>query len=130
MRRIARVTVLCALLATTLWPVGVRAVDSVKKVGDCLGGPSKYRLVTRQIDADTLKVRVEVWGGVGGQEWSMFVSDNTDKVIRNTKTSNAEGFVRWVRPTGDRAGLDLIEMSAVNRSSGETCGDSIAFAEN
>ena len=34
----------------------------------------------------------------------MFVTDNGEKVIRNVKTSGADGFVRWVRQTQDRGG--------------------------
>lgn len=130
MHRTARVVALCALLAAALSPVAAFAIDKVIETGGCIGGPSVYRLVTRQVDAETLRVRVVITGSVAGQEWSMFVSDNGDRLIRNTKTAAADGSVRWARQTNDRAGLDTIEMSAVNRNSGETCADVIPFAEN
>jgi hypothetical protein len=129
MHRIARVTVLCALLAAALWPTAAQAADIVRLRGACTG-PSSWRLVTRQLDPDKLVVRVEISGGASGQEWSMFVTDNGEKVVRNVKTSGADGFVRWVRQTQDRGGLDLVEMSGLNRSTGEVCAASLSFPEN
>lgn len=128
--RLARMVAVCSLLVLTLWPVPASAVDKVVVRGDCVAGPSTWKLVTRQFDASTLLIRVEINGGVAGQEWSMFVTDNGDKVIRNAKTSGTGGFVRWVRKTNDRAGADDIVMSALNRDSGETCGGSLSFQQN
>jgi len=129
MHRIARVTVLCALLAAALWPTAAQAADIIRLRGAC-SGPSTWRLVTRQLDPDTLVVRIEISGGASGQEWSMFVTDNAERVVRNVKTSGADGFVRWVRQTQDRGGLDLVEMSGLNRSTGEVCVASLSFPEN
>lgn len=60
----------------------------------------------------------------------MYVTDNGDKIIRNTKVSGDGGFVRWVRKSADRAGTDQIEMGATNLDSGETCAGSLTFPQN
>jgi hypothetical protein len=111
-----------------LLPMAGRAAESrIKTTGACDFGPSTYTFVVSQFDATTLRVRVVITGGAPSQSWAMFMTDNGEKVIRNVKVSALDGSVRWARKTPDRLGLDLVEMAASNRDSGEICTRTISY---
>jgi hypothetical protein len=124
-QRIVVLGTVLALASVLAWPASASHIE--RKNGEC-SGPSSWRLVVRAIDDATLKIRVEISHSSAGQTWAMFVTDNGNRVIRNTKVANADGFVRWVRLTADLAGADQIDMAANNRDSGETCGASLTYS--
>jgi hypothetical protein len=124
-QRIVVLGAVLALVSVLAWPASASHVE--RKNGAC-SGPSSWKLVVRAIDDATLKIRIEITDGAAGQTWAMFVTDNGARVIRNTKVSNTDGFVRWVRLTTDLAGADQIDMAANNRDSGETCSASLTYS--
>jgi hypothetical protein len=124
-----RVVVIVLAAAVALVPAApaVASDDSIRRRGDCTGGPSDWKLVVRQETATTLRVKFEIEGGATGQTWQLFLSDNGTRIFAANRVSREDGYVRVVRETADRAGADLIKATGLNLVTGESCGGSLSF---
>jgi hypothetical protein len=119
--------VLAGVLALAFATSATASDDSIRRRGECAGGPSDWKLVVRQETASTLRVKFEIEGGAEGQTWQLFISDDGDRIFAGNRTSQQDGYVRVVREPTDRAGSDRIEAMGVNLATGESCGGSLTY---
>jgi hypothetical protein len=104
----------------------VSAHDRIRHRGDCTG-PSRWRLVVRRASVSSLRVRFVIAGGLDGQTWQLFLSDNGQRIFSGNRGSRDGGRVRARRITSDRAGTDRIKGSGVNMVTGESCSGSVSI---
>ncbi|MDP9119587.1 MAG: hypothetical protein M3M93_04820, partial [Actinomycetota bacterium] len=72
-------------------------------------------------DRGSLRVRLAVRGGRGGQRWNVFMDHDGNGFFAGNRISGSEGF--WVvrRRVSNLPGPDRIGFGAHNVATGETC---------
>lgn len=74
-----------------------------------------------------LKVEFEVDSDVKGQTWNVVMKDNGSTFSRQVrKTKGLSGSFEARAKTANQAGADLIEASATNSATGESCTASLS----
>jgi hypothetical protein len=118
-KSLVAITMLLAVSLTTAVPASASGGE-VDRRGAC-SGRSDWRLRVRHEDLGRLRVRFEIEGGAPGQEWHIFISDNSIGIFSGTRTSGSGGHIEVRIHPKDRTGPDAVKAAANNVVTGETC---------
>jgi hypothetical protein len=99
---------------------GTVATDRVVRTGECVDGPSKWRLAAVKIDSG-IRVRFRIDTGVADQKWQVFMSNGESRLFAGTLVSNSLGVVRIARRAADLAGVVPVKATGVKEATGESC---------
>jgi len=88
--------------------------------GNCSASASWYLQVSK--DDGQLEVRYKLDSNKRGQTWAVSITDNDNEVFAGDKvTKRPTGSFRVHEWTNDLAGTDVLDATATNAASGETC---------
>jgi hypothetical protein len=93
----------------------------VARHGECVGGPSRWRLRVTADDQGMLVVRFRLTGGSSGETWNLFLDQNGTGFFAGSKVSDEFGLVRIRRRTEDLPGVDVIRAAGHDVVTGEVC---------
>jgi hypothetical protein len=99
---------------------------NVTRRGSC-SGRGEWRLRVRQETATTIRVRFDIDRLDPGDTWQLFLSDNGERIFSASRVVGADGEVRAVTVTSDRAGTDRVKGSGVNVWDGGSCDGVVRY---
>jgi hypothetical protein len=100
--------------------------DAARREGSC-SGPGEWELRVSRESARSIRVRFEIEHVDAGDSWQLFLSDNGTRIFAGTRVADAEGELRVVKITANRAGRDLVKGSGVNTTAGGSCSGAIRY---
>jgi hypothetical protein len=120
--------IICAAAAFSLLAAipALAGGDSARRVGSC-SGPGDWRLRVSRESATRIRVRFDIEHVDPGESWQLFLSDDGIGIFARTKIADAQGELRAVKVTSDRAGTDHIKASGVNVTAGGSCDGALKY---
>jgi hypothetical protein len=121
--RLRPVCLAACLMLALVGPASLTAAgerDVITRRGSC-SGRGEWTLRVRHETATTIRVRFIIDRLDPGETWQVFLSDNGTRIFSASRVVDADGEVRAVKVTSDRAGTDRIKGSAVNVGNGGSC---------
>jgi hypothetical protein len=126
--RAATVRLIGAVILLSLFaaPPSSASGSSVRREGSC-SGRGDWRLRVSRESATTIKVRFDIEHVAPGDSWQLFLSDDGRGIFARTKVADADGELRAVSITRDRAGTDRVKGSGVNVTAGGSCDGVVRY---
>jgi len=116
---------LLAVGLLTMAPAAFAKGGGVKASGKC-SASGVWKLKASTEDRGRLEVEFQVDNIKPGQTWDVMLSDNGTAFFSGTKTPARDAFHVKKRPA-NQAGTDMINASATNQVTGETCMGSVSI---